>query len=92
MPSPNLKRDNFFNVISDTYDEKSFRGEYDGSNNLIYAGFAIEGSSESERCWQIKQLNYTGVNLTSVLWPQYESKSTTDYVFSWTDRASYTYS
>ena len=44
MPSPNLQRDNFFNVIGETYDEKSFRGEYDGDNNLIFAGFAIPGS------------------------------------------------
>lgn len=46
MPSPNLKRDNFYNVISDSYDEKSFRGDYTGAN-LIYAGFAIQGTATS---------------------------------------------
>ena len=91
MPSPNLKRDNYFNVISDTYDEKSFRGDYSGAN-LIYAGFAIQGSAEGDRVWQIKQLNYDGSNLISVLWPQINGKASTDYSFSWTDRASYTYS
>lgn len=49
MPSPNLQRDNFHNVLQQTYDEKSFRGDYDG-NNLIFAGFAIEGSDETSRC------------------------------------------
>ena len=49
MPSPNLKRDNYHNLIPDSYDEKAFRGEYDVDNNLIYAGFAIEGSVEASR-------------------------------------------
>ncbi len=91
MPSPDLKRDNFNNIIQQTYDEKSFRGDYAGAN-LIYAGFAIEGSDPAERVWQIKQLNYTGANLTSVLWPEIDGKATTDYSFAWDDRASYTYS
>lgn len=91
MPSPNLKRDNYDYVMQQTYDEKSFRGDYDG-NNLIYAGFAIEGTDTSVRSWQIKQLNYTDNNLVSVLWPQLDGKATTDYSFAWDDRASYTYS
>lgn len=91
MPSPNLKRDNFYNIIQQSYDEKSFRGEYSGAN-LIYAGFAIEGSDEGDLVWQIKKLTYDGANLTSVLWPEIDGKASTDYSFSWTDRASYTYS
>lgn len=91
MPSPDLKRDNFGFVMQQTYDEKSFRGDYDG-NNLIYAGFAIEGADESVRSWQIKQLNYVSNNLVSVLWPQIDGKATTDYSFAWADRAAYTYS
>ena len=92
MPSPNLKRDNFHNLIPDSYDEKAFRGEYDGSNNLIYAGFAIQGTLNSAMQWQIKKFTYTGTNLTSVTWPQYNGMATTDYNFVWDDRASYTYS
>ena len=92
MPSPNLARDNFLNVLQQSYDEKEFRGEYDGSNNLIYAGFAIAGTSESVRAWQIKKLAYTGVNLVSVKWPELNSKSSTEYDFAWANRASYTYS
>jgi len=92
MPSPNVRRDNYFNIVQESYDEKSFRGEYDGSNNLIYAGFAIPGSAEGTRCWQIKKLTYTGPNLVSVTWPQFNSLASTDYNFSWTARATYTYS
>ena len=34
-----LKRDAQANVIQDTfYSDMTFRGEYDGSNNLIYKG------------------------------------------------------
>lgn len=81
MPSPNLQRDNFHNVIQQAYDDKSFRGEYTGAN-LIYAGLAIEGSSESVRCWQIKKLTYSGDNLVSVTWPQIDSKASIDYSFA----------
>ena len=91
MPSPNLQRDNFHNLMQQTYDEKSFRGDYNG-NNLIYAAFAIEGSAEATPCWQIKQLNYVANNLVSVLWPQINGKASTGYNFSYTNRASYTYS
>ncbi len=66
MPQVPLQRDQFNNVIQDSYGDREFRGDYDGSNNLIYAGFALPGSSESSRVWQIKKLAYTGTNLTSV--------------------------
>lgn len=92
MPSVNLKRDNNHIIIPDSYDEKAFQGEYDGNNNLIYAGFAPVGSSTSVATWQIKKLTYTGTNLTSVTWPELNSKASTDYEFSWDDRATYTYS
>ncbi len=92
MSQVEVSRDQFFNLIQDTYGDKSFRGEYDGSNNLIYAGFALPGSTEGVREWQIKKLAYTGTNLTSVKWPELSSKASTSYSFSWTDRATYTYS
>lgn len=92
MGGPNLRRDNYGNVVQQSYDEKAFLGDYDGAN-LIYAGFAVPGSSESDRVWQIKQLNYNTNNLVSVLWPQdANGKASTDYSFSWDDRTSYTYS
>lgn len=91
MSGPNLKRDNYDNVIQQSYGEKSFRGDYDGED-LIYVGFAIPGSNESARVWQIKQLNYDSNNLVSILWPQApDGKASTDYAFAWANRATYTY-
>jgi len=92
MPSPNLYRDNYNNVIQETYHDKSFRGEYDGSNNLIYAAVAIPGATDASRVWQLKKLNYTGTNLVSIQWPQINGAASRDYSFSWTDRATYTFS
>ncbi len=92
MVAVKLKRDPDFNLVQSSYGDKSFRGEYDGSNNLIYAGFALPGSGEDERVWQIKFLTYSGTNLTEIEWPELDGKASTDYSFSWTDRATYTYS
>lgn len=92
MSSVALQKDQFNNLIQDSYGDREFRGEYDGSNNLIYAGFATLGVAEGVRVWQIKKLAYTGTNLTSVKWPQINSIASSDYSFSWTDRATYTYS
>ena len=87
-----ITRDQYHNLVQDTYGEKAFRGEYDGSDNLIYAAFAVAGSSESSPVWQLKKLAYTGDNLISVKWPQISSKASTDYNFTWSGRAGYTYS
>ncbi len=87
-----LKRDQNFIVIEGSYGDKSFRGEYDINDNLIYAGFALPGSSEGVRVWQIKKLAYSGDNLISVKWPEISGDASTSYSFSWTDRATYTYS
>lgn len=61
-----IRRDQFFNLIQDTYGEKAFRGEYDGDDNLIYAGVALPGSDDAERVWQIKRLTYVSTNLTVI--------------------------
>lgn len=79
-------------VIPDSFENESFRGEYDGSNNLIYAGFARPGASEGESVWQIQKLAYSGTNLTSIKWPtKSNTQVSNDYEFSWTNRATYTY-
>jgi hypothetical protein len=92
MVAVKLKRDPNFNLIQDSYDERSFRGEYDGSNNLIYAGYAVPGSAEGDRVWQIRRMTYATNNRTDTEWPEIDSKASTDYSFSWTARATYTYS
>lgn len=96
MPSPNLQRDNYDNVIQKTYGERSFRGAYDVNNNLIYAGFAIPGTATSSANWQIRKLSYdVNDNLTDIKWPQFPYAggiASREYKFVWDDHASYTYS
>lgn len=78
--------------ITDSVDYLAFRGEYTGTN-LIYAGFARPGASEDEAVWQIFKIAYDGSNNPlSIKWPQVNDAASADYQFSWTDRATYTYS
>jgi hypothetical protein len=76
-----------------SYNDNAFRGQYSGSN-LIYKGEARPGASESALVWQIALLAYDGSgNVTSITWPQNGfGVASNDFAFSWTNRASYTYS
>lgn len=90
-----LKRDANDNVLQDTfYADMAFRGEYDGSGYLIYKGYARPGADEDAAVWQIAKLTNDGSgNVTSITWPQGDNgAASSEYNFSWTDRASYTYS
>lgn len=62
--------------------------DYDGSNHVIYQGWAQPGTSTSADGWRIKQLNYTGDNIVSILWPS----GSPAFSFVWSNRATYTYS
>lgn len=86
--------DNNYRLDPDSFNEESFRGEYDGNDNLIYKGLAKPGSSTALAVWQISKLTYdANDNLLKVEWPQnaYGVASST-YDFIWDDRATYTYS
>lgn len=91
MPQVPVRRDQYHNIVQDTHGERAFRGEYTGMN-IIYAGFALPGSDEGDRVWQLRLMAYSGDNLVSVTWPEIDGKATPDYSFSWTARATYTYS
>lgn len=80
-------------LIYDSVDDLSFRGEYTGTN-LIYKGFAHPGADEAALVWQIAKMTYDGAgNVLTVKWPQNAlNNATNDYIFSWTARATYTYS
>jgi len=69
------------NLYTNAYD-------YDGSNNLIYQGRAVGGSSKASAVWQIKKFSYTGSNLTDIQW------AGGDQAFDnvWDDRAGLSYS
>lgn len=90
---PMSRRDAQGVVIPNSFADMSFRGEYTGTN-LIYKGLARPGADESASVWQISKLSYDGSNnLLTVKWPQDSGgEASNDYQFSWTDRATYTYS
>lgn len=86
--------DRNFRVDADSWSDEAFRGEYDANDNLIYKAVAVPGASEADEVWQIAKLSYdANDNLLRVDWPcnQY-GRPSTEYNFSWTDRATYTYS
>lgn len=88
-----LKRDADGNVIQNSYNEMTFRGQYTGTN-LIYKGLARPGADESANVWQLALLAYDGSNnLVSIKWPQgTNSAASSEFNFNWTGRAGYTYS
>jgi len=78
-------------LSQDSFLDEAFRGEYSG-DNLIYKGFAKPGSDEDALVWQIALITYSGSNVISITWPiNSEGAPSSDYEFSWTDRAGYTY-
>ena len=80
--------------LQDSYFDLAFRGEYTGTN-LIYKGYARPGAAEGELVWQIAKLTYDGSdNIIKVEWPtnSADNRPSSEFLFSWTDRATYTYS
>lgn len=64
------------------------RIENDGNGLAIYIGKAAAGTSEGTERWQIQKLTYVNNAVTQI---DFASGSPA-YAFSWTNRASYTYS
>jgi len=91
--NPYIKLDANGRAITDSSDDMAFRGEYSGTN-LIYSGFARPGADEGDEVWQISKHTYdVNDNLVSSIWPQdANAHASSEYMFSWTDRATYTYS
>jgi hypothetical protein len=61
--------------------------EYDGSDNPIYVGEAVPGSSEDAAVWRIQHIEYSGSNPTSVKW----ASGTEKFINTWSGRTSYQY-
>jgi hypothetical protein len=74
--------------------ELEIRAENDGNGNPVYIGKAIVGSAEGDERWQISKQTYDGTDgLLTKKWPENDlGNASCDYIFSWTDRATYTYS
>lgn len=79
-------------IVQDS--EVELRAENDGNGNPIYLGRAKAGVAESEASWQIRFIQYDGnQGVTSITWPENDlGNPSTEYEFSWTDRATYTFS
>lgn len=78
-------------IVQDS--EVMLRAQNDANGNPIYLGRAKAGTSEGELKWQIRFITYDGnEGITDIDWPQNdEGNPSTDFEFSWTARASYTY-
>jgi hypothetical protein len=61
--------------------------QYDGSDNVIYQGWAIPGSSKSEAKWRIIRLTYSGSNVTDIQF----ADGSDSFNKIWDDRLNYTY-
>jgi YD repeat-containing protein len=63
--------------------------DYAGTPNIVYQGAAAAGTLTSDSAWQISKNTYDeNGNLLSITW----AGGTTEYLSSWDDRASLTYS
>ena len=69
------------------------RRQNDASGNPVYIGNAKVGTSTAEEKWQISYNTYDGSNaLLTTTWPQDSSgKPSSEFLFSWDDRATYVY-
>lgn len=74
--------------------EVEIRCENDSDGNPIYIAFAKAGSAEGDNVWQIRECTWdANGSLTHQKWPQDASGiPTTNYAYSYTGRAGYTYS
>jgi len=89
---PLTQTDGNFRPIQDSELWTTFRGAYTGTN-LIYAGFARPGSTEAQAVWQLRRMTYDGSNnLTHIEYPiNSDGTVSSDYEFTWSGRAGYTY-
>lgn len=65
------------------------RYDYDGSNNLIYEGWASPGKKSSDAAWAIVKNTFTGNNLTL---SQYPTITGPEFTAIWDNRATLAYS
>jgi hypothetical protein len=74
--------------------ELEIRVEQDASGNPVYIGRAIVGTAEDEPKWQISFHTWSAEDsLLTKKWAENASgNASTDYEFTWDDRATYTYS
>lgn len=66
-----------------------YKVDYDVNNNPIYLGWAAPGSSDGANVWRLAKNTFdVSNNFVSKTFPS----GSPSFTFSWTNRASYTYS
>lgn len=92
---PTLKYDQNHNIVQESGTDRTFRGTYIAmTNNIEYIGLARPGTAEGALAWQLSKLTYDGSNnLLTIKYPQNASGvGSSEYAFSWSAHAFYTYS
>lgn len=84
--------DNNYHVNQASFGYTAYRADYT-TPTAVYKAIARPGTPDGATQWQIGLYTYDGSNnLLSITWPLNSFNTpSTDFVFSWTSRASYTY-
>lgn len=90
---PVAKKDSDFNVNQYSFNDAAFQGDNDGTDNLIYVGWAKTGTPTTAPFWQIRKLSYdANGNVLTITWPLNASHApSSDFEFIWDNRAALTY-
>jgi len=78
-------------IVQDS--EVALRAINDANGNPTYIGRAKIGTSIFEEKWQLMKMTYdANQGVTSIEWPQIGGIATGDFLFSWGDVLTYTFS
>ena len=73
--------------------EVEYRAVNDANGNPTYLARSKLGTTDSEEKWQIRKITYdASQGVTSVKWPEISSVPSADFIFSWTNYLTYTFS
>ena len=78
--------------VLDYIDDHTVRRAYDSDQNEQYFAMAAQGSAESDEVWQIRLREYdSNLNEIAVKWPKRNGNPSSEFLFAWSQRTSYTY-
>jgi len=78
-------------IVQDS--EVATRAINDANGNPTYLGRAKVGTLTSEEIWQIRKITYdANQGVTAVEWPESSGIASADFIFSWDNVLTYTYS
>jgi hypothetical protein len=91
---PVARKDSQGNIIPTSFSDLTIRNDYAAGSVIVYHGEAKPGASEDDPVWKIYKNTYDISNhLLTTTWPEdAHSHANSDYQFSWTGRAGYTFS